>query len=243
MGLSPSGKHPPAAHRTPRTNKQAARGSQHFHLHFPPSPSGHPAPLQEVGTEPGARPRLQPGVLGGASQQAPHSGCQAEGTSSSHTTVGSKLQRTGPPSSPRSSAARPARGALLAPEESREEGSVWPPARSRYSPGAPAGRTRAGATRTWGEAYHGKGLQSQSRLASQSLLNHTEQEVYSRALKASRDQEEHPARAPAHPPPLRLPQPAAQLVQGHPCLSPRLPPAPPSAASGLSLPREQPPRG
>ena len=50
--------------------------------------------------------------------------------------------------------------------------------------------------RTRGEAYHRKGLQSQSRLASKSLLNHMQREVYSRALKASRDHEGHPAQPP-----------------------------------------------
>lgn len=46
---------------------------------------------------------------------------------------------------------------------------------------------------TAGEAYHRKGPQRQSRLASKSLLNHTKQEVYSQGLKVTGDQEEHPA--------------------------------------------------
>lgn len=63
-----------------------------------------------------------------------------------------------------------------------------PPARRCYPPGARAedeGRGREDTGRS-----HGKGLQS--RLAGQSLFNHTER-VYSQALKASGDHKEHPA--------------------------------------------------
>lgn len=68
------------------------------------------------------------------------------------------------------------------PGESREEGSERPPACSGYLPGAPAGRMKFCAMRAQGEAYRGKGLQTQSRLASKSPHNHVEQELCSRAL-------------------------------------------------------------
>lgn len=134
---------------------------------------------------------MHPGVLGDASRQAPRTGCLAKGPAAA------REQRVpGCRGLPHRHAPEPAlRPQLSCPHrESREEGPERPPACSRYSPGALEGRTRASAARTRGEADHGKGLQRQSRLARKSLLNHTEREVDSQALKASGDQEEHPAR-------------------------------------------------
>lgn len=190
-GVRPERTAPLPAPGLPHTNAWVVAGCRYLHLYF--LGGQRTAPLQENGAQVRAHPRLQPRACSDTCQQAPHTGRLAEETSSSRRTP--------------QSFASPSGGSATLPESPRAEGSGWPLPCSCYSAVAPAGRTRTCTT----SSHHGKGRRSQSRLASKSLLNHREQEVYSRPLKARRDQEEQPALPPARSP---LPRPAAMTRAG-----------------------------